>query len=516
MSTVKANSTNVILEELIEGLVSIPENYRAAVRIAVTGIKMDSRLLTKGDVFIACFGQHHDARDYIDSAIQSEVSAVLAESNEDWQGVNLKQGVPVIAIDNLRKKISEIASRFYGDPSSDMELIGITGTNGKTSCSHFIAQVLNATGEKCAVIGTLGYGAQNNLQDTTHTTPDAVFTQRALAELKEQLFGSVVMEVSSVGLHQHRVAAVKFDVAVFTNLSREHLDYHYNMEAYANSKRKLFAVAGLRAAIVNLDDSYALSMLDGTPRGTKVLTYSLSNAAASVYTSSLIMDRHGFAAEVTTPHGKGNIRCKLFGYFNVSNVLATIVTLIDEAETRGRLNLQKILESISNLSPVMGRMEIVGSSDEITAIVDYAHTPDALKSALGAARDHFDGDIWCVFGCGGNRDMGKRPLMGEVAEKLASKLIVTDDNPRNENGEDIVQQILHGIDNQDKVSVIRDRAKAINYAISNARKGDIVLVAGKGHENYQDVGGDRTVFSDANHVRLALQQRSRDAKNSRS
>ena len=512
MNIVRAKPTKVPLEKLIKGLVSSPEDLSCAVNVEVSGVKMDSRLLVEGDLFIACFGQHHDARDYIDVALQSGVSAVLAESGEGWQGVRVVQDIPVIAVDNLRVKISEIASRFYGDPSEDLQIIGITGTNGKTSCSHFIAQSLNAGGAKCGVMGTLGYGAQDDLQPTSHTTPDAIFTQKALAELKQNQFDSVVMEVSSVGLHQHRVAAVKFDVAVFTNLSRDHLDYHYDMEAYANSKRKLFSFESLRTAIINLDDNYALSMLDGAARSTEVYTYSLSNIAASVHATSLIMDRHGFAAEVSTPYGKGNIRCKLFGYFNVSNVLATIVTLIDDAETKGSVNLQKILENISRLRPVMGRMEIIGSSDEITAIVDYAHTPDALESALKAVRSHFEGDIWCVFGCGGNRDMGKRPLMGEVAENLASKLVITDDNPRNENGEDIVQQILHGISDKNNVAVIRDRAKAISHAISNARKGDIVLVAGKGHENYQDMGGKRTVFSDANHVRLAMQQRLKLAK----
>jgi UDP-N-acetylmuramoyl-L-alanyl-D-glutamate--2,6-diaminopimelate ligase len=496
------------LVELIEGLVELPQSHTALLNRQVTGVKMDSRLLQPGDLFIACFGRHHDARNYIAGAIDSGVAAVLAESGGDWQGIESRGGVPVIAVDNLSSKISEVAGRFYGKPSEAMTVIGVTGTNGKTSCSHFIAQVLEASGAPTGLIGTLGFGRYNNLKETQHTTPDAVFTQKALAEMQKERMQSVVMEVSSVGLHQHRVEAVKFDTALFTNLSRDHLDYHDSMENYADNKRKLFLSSGLRAAIINIDDSYGLYMMDVLSRDVKVYTYSLSNHTATVYAKSIQLDRHGFSAEIATPYGDGSINCPLFGYFNISNVLAALTTLISFFEKPGTIDIKNLFKLVSELRPVVGRMEIIGSSDELTCIVDYAHTPDGLKSALTAIRDHFDGKVWCVFGCGGNRDRGKRPMMGEIARAYANRLIITDDNPRKESGEEIVKHILSGIEESSDVSVIRDRAQAIQFAIESARPEDIVLVAGKGHENYQDIGGRRTVFSDANQVRLALQKRS--------
>lgn len=495
------------LTELIDGLVDIPEAQGGFLGRQVAGVKMDSRQLQQGDLFIACFGRNHDARDYIDAAILSGASAVLAESGGIWQGVQDRNGVPVIAVDNLSAKISEIAGRFYGHPGSSMTVIGITGTNGKTSCSQFIAQALEASGVSTGIIGTLGYGRYLDLKETQHTTPDPVFTQRVLAEMLRDQVRSVAMEVSSVGLHQHRVEAIEFETALFTNLSRDHLDYHDSMENYADNKRKLFLAPGLKTAIVNLDDSYGLYMMDVVARDVKIYTYSLSNHTASVYAKRIQLDRHGFNAEVVTPYGEGDISCPLFGYFNISNVLAVLTTLISFFEKTGAVDLHKLLGLISGLRPVIGRMEIIGSSDELTCIVDYAHTPDGLKSALTAIRDHFDGKVWCVFGCGGNRDRGKRPMMGEIAMAYANKLIITDDNPRNENGEEIVRHILSGIEESSDVSVIRDRAQAIQYAIESAGPEDIVLVAGKGHENYQDIGGHRTVFSDANQVRLALQKR---------
>ncbi len=515
MNTAEEILNSASLIHLINGLVELPEPLPAEFNVQITGVKMDSRLLHKGDLFIACFGQHHDARDYIGEAVALGVAAVVAESGGEWRGIRMTNGVAIIAIDNLSAKISEIASRFYNNPSDHLNVIGITGTNGKTSCSQFIAQMLDASGHKCGVIGTLGYGPYGELRETQHTTPDAVFTQTALAEMQRQEIESVTMEVSSVGLHQNRVQSVKFDIAVFTNLTRDHLDYHGSMESYAENKRKLFLSEGLSSAVINLDDQYALSMMDGIPRNVEIFTYSINNPAATVYARNLSPDRHGFSAEICTPYGEGRVACKLFGFFNISNVLAAVTTLISFLARRGEVDIETIFKLISDLKPVNGRMEITGSSNEITAIVDYAHTPDGLKSALTAVRDHFQGDIWCVFGCGGNRDKGKRPLMGEIAESFANKLIIADDNPRNENGEEIIQHIMSGIENPSKVTVIRDRANAIDFAITKAEAGEIVLVAGKGHETYQDVGGNRTIFSDANQVRLALQKRAKESQGNR-
>lgn len=509
MNTAEEFSITASLLDLVSGIAELPARLPRAANVMVTGVKMDSRLLQKGDLFIACFGRNHDAREYIDEAIQKGVSAVIAESGGAWQGLQILHGVPVVAVDNLSTRISEIAGRFFNNPSHHMQVVGVTGTNGKTSCSQFIAQALTAMDFRCGVIGTLGYGPYNQLQETTHTTPDAVFTQTALAQMQRNEINPVVMEVSSVGLHQHRVNGVKFDTAIFTNLTRDHLDYHETMESYAENKRRLFTLEGLRTAIINLDDAYALSMLNAVNRKVEVLTYSISNPIATVYAREISLSRHGYQAEVVTPLGTGTIQGQLIGRFNFSNVLAVLATLISYLGEYRPTELAPLLTHISALKPVNGRMEIIGSSKDITAIVDYAHTPDGLKSALAAVRDHFDGNIWLVFGCGGNRDKGKRPMMGEIAETYANRLIIADDNPRNEKGDEIIQHIISGINDHSRVMVIRDRAEAIEYALLNAAAGDIVLVAGKGHETYQDIAGRKMIFSDANQVRLGLQKRDR-------
>lgn len=507
MNTAKQLKQSVSLLQIVEGLVTIQDADSSSLDVIVSGVQMDSRLLQQGDLFIACFGRNHDARDFINEAVDMGAAAVLAEASDDWVGVKYIENVPVLAVDNLFSKISEIASRFYSHPSQKLNVIGITGTNGKTSCCQFIAQALNSMNLQCGTIGTLGYGVYGALKETQLTTPDAVFTQKALAEMAEEGIDPVVMEVSSVGLHQRRVKAVHFDTAVFTNLSRDHLDYHESMEDYGKNKKKLFQSKGLRQAVVNLDDPYALSVINSIPKCVEISTYSINNKIASVYAEEVNMTRKGFEARISTPIGEGNIEGSLLGYFNFSNLLAVITTLISYLSKQDDLNIEKLCSEVSAIKPVDGRMEIISGSDDITAVVDYAHTPDGLRSALLGLRDHFDGDIWCVFGCGGNRDKGKRPLMGEVAEQYANKLLITDDNPRNETGDKIVQHILSGIVDPQKAQVIRDRAEAISYAIANAKSGDVVLVAGKGHETYQDIEGTKLIFSDANQVRLALQAR---------
>ncbi len=507
MNTAEQLNFNGVLLELLSGLATVPDPAHQAVNVVVTGIQLDSRMLRKGDLFLACFGRNHDAREFIGEAIKTGVTAVLAETGGQWQGTQIIDGIAVIAVDNLSAKLSEIAARFYGHPSRRLSVIGITGTNGKTSCSQFIAQALANSGFSCGTIGTLGYGVYGKLQETQLTTPDPVFTQMALAEMVQGGIDPVVMEVSSVGLHQKRVKAVKFDTAIFTNLTRDHLDYHESMEAYGNNKKKLFASEGLTRAIINLDDPYALSVINAIAPSVEMCTYSIKNSAATVYAESLTLTRQGFEARVVTPIGAGVIKGKLFGYFNVSNLLAVISVLVSYLPKKKELDIEQLCELVSGLSPVDGRMQIVGDTAEITALVDYAHTPDGLRSALKGLRDHFSGNIWCVFGCGGNRDKGKRPIMGEIAEAFADKVIIADDNPRNEEGDKIVEHIQSGMKSPEQTVVLRDREKAIAYAIGNAEPGDVVLVAGKGHETYQDVGGSRLIFSDANQVRLALQAR---------
>ena len=507
MNTAEQLNFNGALLELLSGLATVPDPAHQAVNVVVTGIQLDSRMLRKGDLFLACFGRNHDAREFIGEAIKTGVTAVLAETGGQWQGTQIIDGIAVIAVDNLSAKLSEIAARFYGHPSRRLSVIGITGTNGKTSCSQFIAQALANSGFSCGTIGTLGYGVYGKLQETQLTTPDPVFTQMALAEMVQGGIDPVVMEVSSVGLHQKRVKTVKFDTAIFTNLTRDHLDYHESMEAYGNNKKKLFTSEGLSRAIINLDDPYALSVINAIAPSVEMYTYSIKNSAATVYAESLTLTRQGFEARIVTPIGAGVIKGKLFGYFNVSNLLAVISVLVSYLPKKKELDIEQLCELVSGLSPVDGRMQIVGDTAEITALVDYAHTPDGLRSALKGLRDHFSGNIWCVFGCGGNRDKGKRPIMGEIAEAFADKVIIADDNPRNEEGDKIVEHIQSGMKSPEQTVVLRDREKAIAYAIGNAEPGDVVLVAGKGHETYQDVGGSRLLFIDANQVRLALEAR---------
>jgi UDP-N-acetylmuramoyl-L-alanyl-D-glutamate--2,6-diaminopimelate ligase len=507
MNTAKQIMYETSLKKLLIGLVALPAEWSSELDTKITGIQLDSRRLSRGDLFLASFGKNHDARDYIDYAIEHGAAAVLAESGGRWSGFELRCGVPILAVDNLSALMSEIASRFFADPSQHLQMVGVTGTNGKTSCTQFIAQSLNSLGDLCGVIGTLGYGFHEPMKDTGYTTPDAVVLQLILAQLYCEHANTVAMEVSSQGLHQGRVNGVKFDVAVFTNLSRDHLDYHGSMDSYGESKLKLFTREKLKAAIVNADDPFATTILNRLPGSVKSYTFSIADKRCDVFASDLQLLPGGYAATVVTPWGEGQIKGALLGYFNFSNVLAVITTLLTLQDEKRAFSLAQILAAVSQLKPVSGRMEIVGGQEDITAVVDYAHTPDALKSALIALRAHFTGDIWCVFGCGGNRDQGKRPLMAEVAELYANYSVVTDDNPRNESADDIVRQIMLGVEDKSRFHIERDRAAAIVLAISKARPGDVVLVAGKGHESYQDIGGNRMVFSDFSQVRLALNSR---------
>jgi UDP-N-acetylmuramoyl-L-alanyl-D-glutamate--2,6-diaminopimelate ligase len=496
------------IQSLLSGVLQdcVPE--QAMLSVPVTGMSMDSRRLQRGDLFIACFGRNHDARDYIGSAIENGAAAVLAQAGGDWRESHWQGPVPVLVLDSLVAQISGIAARYYGEPASNLEVTGVTGTNGKTSCTQFLAQALTLTGESCGVIGTLGAGLYPVLDDTGYTTPGPVDVQHHLYDFVSGGTRYAVIEASSQGLHQHRLAAVPFRTAIFTNLTRDHLDYHDSMDAYGEAKKRLFLGEALRTAVVNTDDPYGVSILNALPSRVRALTYSVSGGRADVGVSRLEYLPTGYRAQLTTPWGEAELEGSLLGRFNISNMLAVLCALMsmpsrDESER----DLFAIIGVLASLKPVSGRMEVVGQAAGVTAVVDYAHTPDALKSALAALRCHADGAVHCVFGCGGNRDQGKRPMMAEVAEQGADHLVITDDNPRLEDADHIIRQILLGLDDRDGAVVERDRAEAIRKAILGARPGDVVLVAGKGHENYQDVGGQRMAFSDVAQVRLVLNER---------
>lgn len=473
--------------------------------IEITGIVQDSRQVREGNLYLALFGRHHDARDYVPAAISSGAAAVIVQAGGDWEThYRDSSGIPVLVVDDLRTKIGVMASRYYGCPSEKMSVIGITGTNGKTSCTQFVAQILSGLGKQCGVVGTMGAGIYPALADTGYTTPDAIALQACLSELSGAGAGYVAMEVSSQGLHQYRTAGTKTDIAVFTNLTRDHIDYHGSMEAYAACKRRLFEQTELKTGIVNADDQYAVMMLDALPRTANSLTYSMASQRADIYASSLSFDTSGYQATVVTPWGETELKGKLLGAFNFSNVLTSLATVMSLGE---KFSLAEVATQIESLLPVTGRMELVGTCDGVAAVVDYAHTPAGLECALQAVRQHARGQVWCVFGCGGDRDNGKRPMMAEVAERYATQIVVTDDNPRMEDPDQIITQIMRGFSSDKSVVVQRDRSLAIDHAIQQAKSGDVVLIAGKGHETYQDVAGKRSVFSDAAQARLAIRRR---------
>jgi UDP-N-acetylmuramoyl-L-alanyl-D-glutamate--2,6-diaminopimelate ligase len=413
--------------------------------------------------------------------------------------------VPMIAVAGLSAEASRIAARFYDDPSASMFIVGITGTNGKTSCAQFISRAL-APEIRCASIGTLGIGFPDDLRQSSRTTPDAVSLQQALADLKAAGAQAVAMEVSSHALEQGRVAAVAYDLALFTNLSRDHLDYHGTLEAYGAAKRKLFAMPGIATWVVNLDDPFGRRLVADAPADVSVIGYGQRESVRAdagsgqwLLAREVIADASGLRILLESSYGEASIESRLLGRFNVSNLLAVLGVLLQ----RG-MALAEAVKRLARLTTVPGRMERFGGGGQPLVIVDYAHTPDALEQVLSAGRGHAQGRLICVFGCGGDRDNGKRPQMAAIGERLADRVVVTDDNPRSEDGDRIVAQILAGMRQPDAAVVERNRAAAIERAVSEAQAGDVVVVAGKGHEDYQLVGERVLHFDDREQVRRVL------------
>ncbi len=486
------------LLELLDGIVRLPGLPEAE----IGGLALDSRQVAFGDLFFALEGSQVHGRQFVDQAIERGTAAVLQEAT--WAKKEQRSGVPVISVPALRLKLGAIAERWYGNPSQALTVVGITGTNGKTSVSHFIAQALRTDGP-CGVIGTLGDGLIGDLQPSTHTTPDAITVHGLLAGMRDAGAQQAVMEVSSHALEQGRVAGVAFDVAVFTNLSREHLDYHGDMASYGRAKRRLFEIPGLKYAVINLDDDYGQSLLAGMPGAIGTVSYGFddSRLTPSLLGADLQLDSQGLRLRIESDWGRGELSVPLLGRFNAENLLAAFAALLACG-----LSFDEALARLSCVQPVVGRTQrLGGGAGEPLVVVDYAHTPDALAQVLEALRAHGAGRLICVFGCGGDRDEGKRPLMARAVEQAADQIIVTDDNPRGEDPEVIVADIFSGFKDADAVTVINDRAAAIHHAVSHAGEGDVVLVAGKGHEEYQLVSGQRLPFSDAEQVRAALRVR---------
>ena len=384
-----------------------------------------------------------------------------------------------------------------------MRVIGVTGTNGKTSIVQLLASALETLGARAATIGTLGAGLVGAVDAGERTTPDVISVHGLLAQFRDAGATDVAMEVSSHALDQGRVNAVAFRLAVFTNLTRDHLDYHGDMAAYGSAKAKLFAWPGLHAAIINVDDAFGRELADGLPSTTSRLRYSIEDAAAEIRARDVSSSNEGLRFTLVTPWGEGEVATPLLGRFNVGNLLAVAGCL-------GALDytFAQIHKALTQLQPVPGRMNRLGGEGDLPlVVVDYSHTPDALEQALTSLRAHCAGRLICVFGCGGERDQGKRPQMGAIAERLADRIIVTDDNPRGEDGDFIVAQIVAGLSRPSEASVQRDRARAIALALGEARRGDAVLIAGKGHEPYQEIRGIRHPFDDLDVARRALQAR---------
>jgi len=399
----------------------------------------------------------------------------------------------------LRSLVGRIADRFFEHPSQRLRLIGVTGTNGKTSVCQYVAQLLKETGTPCGILGTLGYGMPGALQPATHTTPDAVQVNRVLSRIVKQEGRAAVMEVSSHALDQGRVDNISMTGAVFTNLTRDHLDYHGSMEAYGAAKARLFEREELHFSVINFDDPFGRQLFEQLEGKCDRVRYSLHEAQTEFWLREFRPTDDGFEAEVDGEWGRFVIAVPLMGSFNASNVLAAMATVL----TLG-VPVERVQQAAGRLTPPPGRLEKFGGANGARVVVDYAHTPDALANALAALRPHVGGELICVFGCGGDRDTGKRPEMAREAEKLADRVVVTDDNPRSEDPKAIAQDILAGFSDSAKVTVIHDRAEAIQSAIRSATPNDLVLIAGKGHEAYQEIAGQKYPFSDAEQVRHIL------------
>jgi len=477
------------LSTLLAGLTNAPLAHDPE----ISGITLDSRAVQHGWLFLAVPGARTDGRAYIAGAYSRGAAAVVYEANgfePDARSVN------AISVHALRQHVGAIADRFYGAPTHKLKVVGVTGTNGKTTTTHLLAQVLDRSEARCGLIGTLGSGFPGQLDPSLHTTPDAVSVHRLMAEFVNAGAKTVCMEVSSHALDQARVAGVGFDIAVFTNLTRDHLDYHGDMGAYAAAKARLFDFPHLKAAVINQDDTFGRELIERARGRVQVVSFGLRGGdvqALSVETST-----DGLALVIVTPYGETRLHSPLLGRFNAANLLAVLAVLLVAG-----MPLGEATNALARAQPVAGRMERFGGmKNQPLVVVDYAHTPDALEKALQALREHTRGKLVCVFGCGGDRDRGKRPQMGRIAEQFADVVILTNDNPRHEDPASIINEIATGM--QTTPSAVPDRTQAIRAALSETRAGDIVLVAGKGHEDYQQVGERRLAYSDRDTVRALL------------
>ncbi len=491
------------LKALLGGGIEVPDD------VEVADLTLDSRQVRKGAAFLACRGRTHHGLDFARAAVEAGARAVLWEPAPGVNAPQLPASVLVVAVPELSTQAGFIADRFFGAPSARLAITGITGTNGKTTCAWLLAAALNVSGRSCAYLGTLGAGLPGKIVSGTHTTPDAVSLHRELAQLRDAGALAVAMEVSSHALDQQRCAGVRFQVAVFTNLSRDHLDYHGDLKNYAAAKSTLFEWPTLGARVINVDDPLGLELAARAAPGALLIvtgrrTDPTQRVPGARYIRALrsAHQPRGLEIVLDTSWGPAVLSSSLIGDFNVDNLLTVLGVLLANG-----IALEQACSLLASCPAPPGRMQVLGGGALPLGIVDYAHTPDALDNALRAARAHCAGRLLCVFGCGGERDRGKRALMGQVAESLADELYITDDNPRGEDPKRIVADILGGLRHPELAHVEHDRAASIATALRTAGVGDVVLVAGKGHEDYQLAGGTRRAFSDLAQLRAALSAR---------
>lgn len=493
---------SLTLGELLAGFAETPVPWAGR---PVEGLAADSRTVHPGDVFFAVRGGQRHGLEFLESVRSAGVLAVLWEP--PWNGaLPVDDALLLLAVPELRQKLGWIASRFYSEPSRRLPVIGITGTDGKTSCAHFLAQALSDAGTgPCGILGTLGGGVHGQTMPSLHTTPDTLAVQRWLAGLVADGRRYAVMEVSSHALDQGRVNGVDFAVAVLTQLSRDHLDYHGTLDAYAAAKRRLFVDHRPGWAVLNGDDDFGRQLMKETRMRSGIIVYGLHECPTPseqwIWGSHLELTMNGLRMQIRSSWGDGELQAGLLGRFNASNLLAALAALLALD-----MPFDEALMRLARTETVPGRMErLGGETGQPLAVIDYAHTPHALEQVLRALREHGRRNrLWCVFGCGGDRDPGKRPLMGAVAERFADRVIVTDDNPRTENAKCIAEDILAGMQHPQTITVIHDRRAAILRALAKAEADDIVLIAGKGHEDYQIIGVERLPFSDRAVVREFL------------
>ena len=500
---------NIRLGELLIGQspeLSLTDAERDQV---VRGLSLDSRKVKKGDLFFAYPGAVNDGREYLREALDRGAIAVVIElgnSENDEEFSFSDFHIPVVRVEDVRRSAGEMAATFWQQPSQSLTVVAVTGTNGKTSVTQMIAQSIELLGEKSAVIGTLGNGAVDQLEATKNTTPDALQVQRLLAGFAKEAVVLVAIEASSHGLSQQRLAGTKIDVGVVTNISRDHLDYHGTMEAYQMAKADLVKWPGIRVVVLNADDHDAMLLSAYVSSDVELITYSHKGNSANVYAEDVVFNKQGIEFTLVTPTGRAKVENQLVGEFNVSNLLAVASVLHCK-----NYKVDKIALALTGVRQVPGRMQdvVLKDTDEVLpgVVVDFAHTPDALEKALVALKPHCKGKLWCVFGCGGERDKGKRPEMGAIAVKYADRVLLTADNPRSESASEIVQEIENGIEFGAAYQVELDRNEAVRCAIMNAANEDVVLLAGKGHETYQEINGTKHHYSDREAAEKALHER---------